>query len=148
MNHLTRHLRLTDEDAPSLRLAFASGDKKTVDQHFGSCERLMVYGVAPDRYELLQVAGFNVAQGHDLDKLESRMRVLDGCFAVYCVAVGESVFRQLLARGIRAIRVEAGTRIPDLIAQLQAQWPTTGQHQARTSKDPSRFAQFEDGGWD
>ena len=99
--HIARQLWLgePEEGKAGLRVAFASADHKRVDQHFGSCASLLIYSVAPDRAELLQVTEFNIEQGHNQGKLDSRMAVIADCFAVFCTAVGESVFRQLLAAG-------------------------------------------------
>ncbi|MFC3912323.1 NifB/NifX family molybdenum-iron cluster-binding protein [Pseudaeromonas sharmana] len=149
--HIERQLQLADGLSASLRVAFASGDHKRVDQHFGSCEALMVYGVAPDRAELLQVTEFRVEHGHSVSKLETRMEVIAGCFAVFCVAVGESVFRQLLAAGVRAIRVDSGTPISQLIRQLQQQWPAnadSGRRQQRREQQDDRLAELANSSWD
>lgn len=148
MSHLQRHLRVKDEYEPSLKVAFASADLKTVDQHFGSCQSLVVYGVEPDGCDLLQVAEFQVLEGHSQDKLTSRIEVISDCFAVFCVAVGESVFRQLLAVGVRAIRVEPGTPIVQLIQQLQGQWPAQAAARKPRARNPDRFAELERAGWD
>jgi Uncharacterized conserved protein len=149
MNHLQRHLRVSDYHVPHLKVAFASSDMKTVDQHFGSCESLLVYGVEPDGYELLQVAEFQVVEGHLPAKVASRIEVIEGCFAVYCNAVGEAVFRQLMAAGIRAIRVEHGTSITSLIQSLQDQWPQRiPQKQRQTDSADSLADALEDAGWD
>jgi len=148
MSHLQRHLRVSDEYQPSLKVAFASADLKTVDQHFGSCQSLVVYGVEPDSSELLQVAEFQVVEGHSQDKLTSRIEVIGDCFAVFCVAVGEAVFRQLLAVGVRAIRVEAGTPIGQLIQQLQGQWPAQAVSRKKRERSPDRFAELEETSWE
>lgn len=150
-DHIERQLHLAEGAISCLKVAFASGDHKRVDQHFGSCEALMVYGIAPDRAELLQVTEFRVEQGHSLAKLESRMEVIAGCFAVFCVAVGESVFRQLLAAGVRAIRVDSGTPISQLIRQLQQQWPEgaeSGRRQQRRERQDDRLAALAASDWD
>ncbi len=150
MIHLQRHLRVSDEHMSHLKVAFASSDMKTVNQHFGSCESLLVYGVEPDGYELLQAAEFQVIEGHLPAKESSRIDVIDGCFAVYCNAVGEAVFRQLMAHGIRAIRVEAGTTITSLIQALQEQWPQRipQKQQKKTTSADSLANQLEEAGWD
>ena len=149
MNHLQRHLRVSEVHVPHLKVAFASSDMKTVNQHFGSCESLLVYGVEPDGYELIQVAEFQVVEGHVPAKVTSRIDVIDGCFAVYCNAVGEAVFRQLMTHGIRAIRVESGTPITDLLHQLQEQWPQRiPQKTARATSADKLVDALEEAGWD
>jgi nitrogen fixation protein NifX len=105
--------------------------------------------VEPDSYELIQVAEFQVVEGHVPAKVTSRIDVIDGCFAVYCNAVGEAVFRQLMSHGIRAIRVESGTPITDLLHQLQEQWPQRiPQKTARTTSADKLVDALEEAGWD
>ena len=146
--HLQRHLKVSDEAAPALQVAFASSDMKTVDQHFGSCQSLLIYGVEPGRHELLQVARFTVVEGHNQDKLLSRIDELKDCFALFCVAVGEAVFRQLLAAGVRAIRVESGTPIPQLLTQFESQSLEQVAKRPAKTKSPDRFAELESAGWE
>ena len=78
--HIARQLWLgePEEGKAGLTVAFASADHKRVDQHFGSCASLLIYRVAPDRAELLQVTEFNVEQGHNQGKLDSRVAVIAG----------------------------------------------------------------------
>lgn len=148
MNHLQRHLRVSEAHVPHLKVAFASSDMKTVNQHFGSCESLLVYGVEPDGYELLQAAEFQVIDGHVPAKVATRIDVIDGCFAVYCNAVGEAVFRQLMSHGIRAIRVEPGVQITSLIQALQDQWPQRLPQRAKVTSAGDLVDALEDAGWD
>ena len=150
--HIARQLWLgePEEGKAGLTVAFASADHKRVDQHFGSCASLLIYSVAPDRAELLQVTEFNIEQGHNQGKLDSRMAVISDCFAVFCTAVGESVFRQLLATGIRGIRVDSGTPISTLIRQLQQQWPTPEEaprRLSRAARDPARLDALAHSSW-
>jgi Uncharacterized conserved protein len=147
-SHLQRHLKVSEEQAPALRIAFASSDLKTVNQHFGSCESLVVYGVEPGRHELLQVAHFSVVEGHDQNKLQSRIEVISECFALFCVAVGEAVFRQLLAAGVRAIRVESGTSIAELLTQFETESISPLARRVPKEKSPDRFAELESAGWE
>lgn len=148
MNHLQRHLRV-NEDHGYLKVAFASDDLKTVNQHFGSCASMLVYGVEPESCELLQVAEFQVVDGHVPAKVTTRIDVIQDCFAVYCNAVGDAVFRQLMAAGIRAIRVEPNTSIVSLIQVLQEQWPQRlPNKQKQTDSAESLIDALEEAGWD
>lgn len=150
-DHIERQFSLGDISTSTLKVAFASADLKRVDQHFGSCESLMIYGVQPERADLLQVTEFRVEPGHSEDKLASRTDVIADCFAVFCVAVGESAFRQLLASGIRAIRVDNGTPISLLIRQLQQEWPAQSglaERQQKRRHDKARLDTLASSCWE
>lgn len=127
-NYVQRNLELThEEDEQTLRVAFASSDQHQVDQHFGSASRFAIYGFDEEQCELLQIAEFIPAQdGHQQQKIDQRLALLKGCLAVYCVAVGDSVVRQLWAHGIRPVRVEPGTPVTGLLKELQSEWYAEG----------------------
>ena len=117
---LTRSLTVvSDVDTGTLlRVAFATSDNRCVDQHFGSASAFSLYGVDPERIHLLKIASF-VEQGREEDRLAERLRLLDGCVAVYCRACGASAVRQLLARHIQPVKVNDGSEIRELLAALQ-----------------------------
>ncbi|NUA43733.1 hypothetical protein HAT93_01387 [Dickeya solani] len=99
MQHINRHLSAISAGVWSMKVAFASSDYHHVDQHFGATPRLVVYGVKEDQVTLLKVVDFNVRYGHQEDKLTCRIDALEDCVTLYCVAIGDAVFRQLLQVG-------------------------------------------------
>ena len=110
MSSPTRQLQVLDgeDDGTLLRVAFASADRETVDQHFGSSRAFVIYGVNPEHAQLLKVIEFgDLEQDGNEDKLVSKLELLDGCIAVYCRACGASAVRQLLASALSPERVAA-----------------------------------------
>lgn len=105
----------------SLRIAFASSDRQLVDQHFGAAEAFAIYTFEPPDTRLVEVAEFSetdiLMDGHE-GKLASKIELLGGCAAVYCVAVGGSAIKQLLAAGIQPMKVEEGSAIDDCLREL------------------------------
>ncbi|MBN3216264.1 NifB/NifX family molybdenum-iron cluster-binding protein [Pectobacterium polaris] len=142
MSHVNRNLSTISSAVWSMQVAFASSDYHHVDQHFGATPRLVVYGVKQHEVKLLKVVDFNVEYGHGEDKLASRIDALDACVTLYCVAIGETVFRQLLQVGVRAIRVPEATSIAQLLQQIQQCWADSEHATRRRQRDPDRFQQF------
>lgn len=144
MINFQRNLRVTTESNSdyTLRIAFASSDLHHVNQHFGSTPRLAIYGVKPDRVNLLQVTDFMIQPGHDLDKLAGRIAALDGCLSLYCVAVGESVFRQLLRVGVRAVSVPSTTSIALLLTEIQENCNEPCLQHHHVNRDTRRFEHY------
>jgi nitrogen fixation protein NifX len=128
----------------AVKVAFATGDMKQVDQHFGAAESFAVYAVSTGRSTLTEVVQFRPLPavggvvgrgpilsgegqgralpdpvGHEENKLASKIDALDGCAAVYCRAVGASAINHLSAKGIRAVKVSPGAEIKDLLMILQ-----------------------------
>jgi len=156
---LQKHLRILAggtekvDPAVALRVAFATTDRKHVDQHFGSAQGFAIYTVNLEQTTLAEFAQFGDLEqdGHE-DKLSAKLALIRDCVAVYCQAVGGSAIRQLLADGIQPVRVEEGTPIEHLLQDLQKEWRTApsgwlARAIARHEKPTDRFALMEAEGW-
>ncbi len=152
-----RHLRLvtsTEEAAMTVKIAFATSDRKQVDQHFGAAEAFAIFELSPDDARLVEVAEFSdddtAMDGHE-GKLAGKIALLDGCAAVYCNAVGASAVKQLLAAGIQPMKVEEGEPIDALLCGLNQS--LTGEPPAWMAKHlkreggTDRFANMAEEGW-
>ncbi len=157
---LQRHLRIvscgTEEPTMenALKIAFASSDSKTVNQHFGSAKAFVIYLVDTDNAQLQSVAQFEeFAQDGNEDKLTEKFKLLEGCAAVYCQAVGGSAIKQLMAYGIQPVKVSEGADIKELIEALQEELksnPTAWVAKAvqkKQQKSADRFDSMEAEGW-
>ncbi|MCK9621318.1 MAG: nitrogen fixation protein NifX [Methylobacter sp.] len=139
----------------ALKIAFATTDMETVNQHFGSAKSFAIYAVNMDDAQLLEAAQFGeLQQDGNEDKLSVKIELLNGCAAVYCQAVGGSAINQLITKGIQPVKVHEGGKITDLIVDLQnemkagpSSWLAKAINQHK-SPDPERFNQMEDEGWD
>jgi len=139
----------------ALKIAFATTDLETVNQHFGSAKSFAIYAVNMDDAQLLEAAQFGeLQQDGNEDKLSVKIELLNGCAAVYCQAVGGSAINQLITKGIQPVKVHEGGKITDLIVDLQnemkagpSSWLAKAINQHK-SPDPERFNQMEDEGWD
>jgi len=139
----------------ALKIAFATTDMETVNQHFGSAKSFAIYAVDMDDAQLLEATQFGeLQQDGNEDKLSVKIELLNGCAAVYCQAVGGSAINQLIAKNIQPVKVHEGGKIKDLIVDLQnemkagpSNWLAKAINQHK-SPDPERFNQMEDEGWD
>ena len=137
-----------------LKIAFATTNMKTVNQHFGSAQSFALYHVDPERFALLEAAEFGkLVQDGNEDKLVAKLDMLNGCAAVYCQAAGSSAVQQLLARGIQPVKVAEGAEIADLIESLQdemRQGPSAWVAKAIArikGPDTKRFDDMDAEGW-
>lgn len=158
---LQRHLKVVDDAAggrsmdTGLKVAFATTDMSTVNQHFGSAQSFAIYSVDMENHVLLEVAQFGeLEQDGNEDKLSAKLSALDGCAAVYCQAVGSSAVRQLMAGGVQPVKVSPGCEIGDLIESLQdelRQGPSAWLAKAikaTSAPDMNKFHDMELEGWD
>lgn len=139
----------------ALKVAFATTDMETVNQHFGSAKSFALYAVDMDNSELLEVAQFGeLSQDGNEDKLSIKIELLSGCAAVYCQAIGGSAINQLVLKNIQPVKVHDGSKIKDLITDLQneikagpSNWVAKALSQNK-EPDPDRFSKMADEGWD
>jgi nitrogen fixation protein NifX len=118
-----RHLRLVDttkENDMTVKIGFATSDRRAVDQHFGAAEAFAIYELDESVARLVEVAQFTETEmdGHE-GKLAAKVELLLGCAAVYCNAAGASAIQQLLAAGIQPMRVDEGSSIDELLSGVQ-----------------------------
>lgn len=142
------------QSAPTVRVAFASIDRRHVDQHFGAAGGFVIYQVSPHRYELAEVAQFGkLDMDGNEDKLAAKIQALQGCVAVYCLAVGASAIAQLRSAGIQPVKVAPDTLISGLLQGLQQELATGPSAwlaralEAQSPRPAGRFDAMEAEGW-
>lgn len=139
----------------ALKIAFATTDMETVNQHFGSAKSFALYAVDQEEAHFLEAAQFGeLNQDGNEDKLSVKLDLLDGCAAVYCQAVGGSAINQLIARNIQPVKVHENSKIKALIVDLQTEmkagpssWLAKAINQHKGS-DPERFNKMAEEGWE
>ena len=102
-----------------IKVAFASTDRTRVNQHFGAAEGFVVYEVTPDKATLGGVAEFaEEAMDGNEDKLGAKVDFLEGCAAVYVMAIGASAIKKLMAKGVQPIRINEIDAVDDLLSEI------------------------------
>lgn len=139
--------------ADSLNIAFASNNGSDMDAHFGSCQRLAIYRVTPESSEHINTVAFlPAAQGHNLQKINERLAALGECFAVYCLACGTPVRKQLLTQGTRVVVQSQATAIENILPQIQANWPgkiaLRQERQLSKKQDADYFSKLAESEWE
>ncbi|MBV5310091.1 NifB/NifX family molybdenum-iron cluster-binding protein [Chromatium okenii] len=138
-----------------IKVAFATTDRKHIDQHFGTAECLAIYQIDAEQFNLLEVVQFGqLDQDGNENKLAVKIEALTGCVAVYCQAIGASAVNQLRPKGIQPIKVPAGTSLQQTIRALQLElrdglsaWLARAiEHQQQPDRD-KRFDAMEEEGW-
>ena len=139
-----------------LKVAFASTDRTRVNQHFGAAEGFVVYEVTPEKATLVGVAEFaEEAMDGNEDKLGAKVDFLEGCAAVYVMAIGASAIKKLMAKGIQPIRVDEVDAIDDLLFDISkaiteggVAWVDRAIAAQTKAKSEDRFASMEEEGWE
>lgn len=112
-----------------LKVAFASDNYVHVNQHFGGAEGFIVYDVSPGHAELVDIGEFTKVEhigstgrtgltGGAEDKVLAKLDFLQGCAAVYAVAIGNSSIKRLMKAEIQPIITDNGHPIVDLLSEV------------------------------
>ncbi|QIK38575.1 nitrogen fixation protein NifX [Caldichromatium japonicum] len=135
-----------------LKVAFATADRMRVDQHFGAAAGFAIYQLDGERAQLVELAEFpEESMDGNEGKLAAKIAALEGCAAVYCLAVGGSAVRQLLAVGIQPLRLDAPEPIDALLAKLRTAMRAGGvpwiDKALKKTADGDCFARMAAEGW-
>jgi nitrogen fixation protein NifX len=142
-------------DDSLLKVAFATSDGESVNQHFGSARGFHVYGISGSEASLLASKSFpkEKKDGNE-DKLKPKLAWLLGSDLVYCGSVGGSATKQLIALGAHPVVVKGGPEIEEVIEELQAELNGTLSPmlerviRQKSPKGEDRFAEMADEGWE
>ncbi len=136
-----------------LKVAFASDDRITVNQHFGAAQGFAIYALDGDRAQLVELAEFpaETMDGNE-NKLPAKIAALSGCAAVFCLAAGASAVRHLVAAGVQPIRLDDEIAIDVLLREIGLairQGGTTWVDKAlKKGTDATRFERMAADGWE
>ena len=139
-------------NATQLKIAFATSDRILVDQHFGAAAGFAIYAVDGEHARLIEATEYpRESMDGNEDKLASRIAALTGCAAVYCLAVGGSAVRQLLASGVQPVRLENACAIDALLLELRRAINVGGvawvDQRVKREAPASRFDRMAEEGW-
>ena len=139
-------------NANLLKIAFATSDRILVDQHFGAAAGFAIYAVDGEHARLIEATEYpRESMDGNEDKLASRIAALTGCAAVYCLAVGGSAVRQLLASGVQPVRLESACAIDALLLELRRAINVGGvawvDQRVKREAPASRFDRMAEEGW-
>ena len=135
-----------------LNIAFASSNEKDLNEHFGSCQQLVIYRLSLEDKELISTVKFSFHEGHNQQKISERIDALTNCFAVYCLACGNPVRKQLLNHGVRVVIHPQVELIDNLLSQIQVNWPgkiaLRQERQLNKKQEIDYFNKFAESEWD
>ncbi|MBO9997788.1 MAG: nitrogen fixation protein NifX [Cyanobacteria bacterium SID2] len=92
-----------------MKIAFATQDSVHINAHFGWASKIDVYDADTNGYTFLETLEFqgNLQEDGNEDKLEPKLRALQGCTIVYVSAIGGSAAARLIHKNITPIKAES-----------------------------------------
>ena len=111
-------VELTEPMPGSIRVAIASNSGETLNGHFGSCIRFLIYQVSATDCKLV---GIQSAVEADLSQDRNMFRVdlIRDCQVLYVVSIGGPAAAKVVRGGIHPMKVTEGGEASDIIAKLQ-----------------------------
>jgi len=109
------------------RIAAASTDGKTINEHFGKTASFLIYEVGKEGQTFIEkrsVTPLSCGSGHTEDGIISTIEALKDCTAVIAVKVGGTVKRALEISGISVF--EKADSIDNALSKLAAYYGKTG----------------------
>jgi nitrogen fixation protein NifX len=111
---------------PRLRIAIASRDGQSLNAHFGSAERFLIYDVTPTSHDLvgaIEMSSVSDESGdhkaESEDKNARKIAALAGCNIVFVLAIGGPVAAKVIAARIHPIKVADPESVDSVISKVQ-----------------------------
>ncbi|WP_438433347.1 NifB/NifX family molybdenum-iron cluster-binding protein [Gorillibacterium sp. sgz500922] len=102
-----------------MKIAFASEDGKTVEAHFGQCERFSILQIDESGYRYLESREVAHAEGEgEVDKIESRVAAVADCTLLFICQIGPAAAARVTRKGVMPVKVASGTRVAEQLEQL------------------------------
>ncbi len=136
-----------------LRIAIASRDGQSLNAHFGSAEKFMIYDVTPGSHGFVRAIEMsNVSDESGDHKVESedknarKIAALAGCNIVFVLAIGGPVAAKVIAAKIHPIKIAEPETIDSVISKVQTLLTTDPPPWLRKvlATSPSRSMSFLD----
>ena len=102
----------------SIRVAIANNKGEQLDGHFGSCERFLIYQVAPEAIRLVGLRSGLDADAAE-DKNKARAEVIADCDIVFIQSIGGPAAAKVVRAGVHPLKKPKGGPVRDVLAELQ-----------------------------
>ena len=102
----------------SIRVACASNSREQIDGHFGSCERFLIYQVAPKEVRLVAVRPTLTAD-HAEDRNAARAGLVSDCQVVYVQSIGGPAAAKVVRAGAHPIKISHSELAREILVRLQ-----------------------------
>lgn len=102
----------------SIRVACASNTGESLDGHFGSCERFLIYQVSTEAVRLVALRPTLEADQAE-DRNAARAALINDCQVVHMQSIGGPAAAKVVRAGAHPIKVPRGGPVREALARLQ-----------------------------
>jgi nitrogen fixation protein NifX len=116
-----------DSAGPRIRIAIASRDGQSLNAHFGSAEKFVVYDVTPNDHELVSTIEMTTVsdesgehRAESEDKNARKIAALAGCNIVFVLAIGGPVATKVIHAGIHPIKIAEPEPVESVLSKVKS----------------------------
>lgn len=102
-----------------MKIAFATTDNETIDQHFGLATQFAIWDIATDQASFASMAEIEATSDSEQDKIEARLQKLSDCTIVYVTQIGGPAAARLVANKIHPVKSKGNEKISEAVERLQ-----------------------------
>jgi predicted Fe-Mo cluster-binding NifX family protein len=91
------------------KIAIASSDGESVNQHFGKAESFLIYEVFDGKVEFVEDREVSISTRETVyskSHINNIIELVSDCKAVFAIRIGDHAARELFSRGIKAFSVD------------------------------------------
>ncbi len=112
-----------------MKIAFASTDGVTVNEHFGRCNQFVVYEFKEDGYRFIELRNFSEGEYKAIEETRAfpeihndlvwdKVKALSDCKIIYMTEIGPPSAARLSQKGIMPLKVKDGILIEECLEEL------------------------------
>lgn len=104
-----------------MKIAFTTQDSVHINAHFGWANKIDVYNITPEGYDLAENLVFtgDLKEDGNEDKLLPKLQALGDCAIVYVADIGPSAAARLINKGVTPIKAPTqNAEIADVLDRL------------------------------
>lgn len=100
-----------------MRVAFATEDGVTVNEHFGRAFRFDIYDIRPESVQVLEQREIGLEAAGD--RIDERVALIRDCRMLFINEIGAAAAARVTNARVHPVKVPAGKPMAELVAELQ-----------------------------
>ena len=101
-----------------MKVAFATTDLGTINDHFGWAKQFAIYEVTPEGHTCLGAVKTEEEIEEEDDKINSKINALKGVSIIYCEAIGPTAAARVVQSRMHPMKVNTPTPINETLDSL------------------------------
>lgn len=101
-----------------MKVAFATKDLSTIDEHFGWAKQFAIYEIGKEGFKLSEVVKTAESIDAEDEKINSKIDAIKDCSIVYCQAIGPTAAAKVIKNKIHPIKIEKPQAIEEALGSL------------------------------